>query len=220
MKQSQTGEDIDEIVDEDFSSKIEQNESQILSKSNEGLTVSNGNQKEYLNDFNRNSIEIGSAQHIFPVFKKPESILTKFNNKIEFQFNWAQLKTRNQCISIILTNLRKALRLRMSTQMEPFLPIPQPSCKIWHGVKTARAKKTKIILEHNFTLYKTQNIGKPEYLTTTIFEENEEKGATSEEDEKLDQFERDNSENVESEFEFKFEDKKAKEVRYFKDLLK
>ena len=104
--------------------------------------------------------------------------------------------------------------------MEPFLPIPQHSCKIWHGVKTSRAKKTEITLEHNFTLYKTQNIGKPEYLTTTIFEENEEKGATSEEDEKLDQFERDNSENVESEFEFKFEDKKAKEVRYFKDLLK
>ena len=77
MKQSQTGEDIDEIVDEDFSSKIEQNESQILSKSNEGLTVSNGNQKEYLNDFNRSSIEIGSGQHIFPMFKKPESILTK-----------------------------------------------------------------------------------------------------------------------------------------------
>ena len=87
MKQSQTGEDIDEIVDEDFSSKIEQNESQIPVKSNETLTVSNGNQKEYLNDFNRSSIEIGSAQHIFPVFKKPESILTKFNNKIEFQFN-------------------------------------------------------------------------------------------------------------------------------------
>ena len=77
MKQSQTGEDIDEIVDEDFSSKVEQNESQILSKSNESLTVSNGNQKAYLNDFNRSSIEIGSAQHIFPMIKKPERILTK-----------------------------------------------------------------------------------------------------------------------------------------------
>ena len=36
----------------------------------------------------------------------------------------------------------------------------------------------------------------------------------------MDQFERDNSENVESEFEFKFEDKQAKEVGYFKVLLK
>ena len=60
----------------------------------------------------------------------------------------------------------------------------------------------------------TQNIGKPEYLTTTIFEENEEKGATSEEDEKLDQFERDNSENVENEFEFKFEDNEETEVGF------
>lgn len=83
MKQSQTGEDIDEIVDEDFSSKIEQNEPRILSKSNESLTVSNGNQKEYLNDFNRSSIEIGSAQHIFPMmFKKAEGIYPNF-----IQFN-------------------------------------------------------------------------------------------------------------------------------------
>ena len=83
MKQSQTGEDIDEIVDEDFSSKMEQNESQILSKSNEILAVSNGNQKEYLNDFNRSSIEIGSAQHIFPMmFKKAEGIYPNF-----IQFN-------------------------------------------------------------------------------------------------------------------------------------
>lgn len=36
----------------------------------------------------------------------------------------------------------------------------------------------------------------------------------------MDQFERDNSENVESEFEFKFEDKQAKEVSYFKVLVK
>jgi len=48
----------------------------------------------------------------------------------------------------------------------------------------------------------TQNIGKPEYITTTIFEENEEKVATSEDEEQIDEFERENSENVISEFEF------------------
>ena len=62
MKQSQTGEDIDEIVDEDFSSKIETHEAQILEKVETLAVHTNGNQTEYLNDFNRSPIEIGLAK--------------------------------------------------------------------------------------------------------------------------------------------------------------
>ena len=48
----------------------------------------------------------------------------------------------------------------------------------------------------------TQNIGKPEYLTTTIFEESEEKTPKSDEDQDFGMCEIDNSEDVVNEFEF------------------
>lgn len=156
LPQSITGDEIDEIIDED----VAYTESAVL------------NQK--------GSIDENTATDVYADNGKPKNETSEYFP----DFNHSPMEIETE--PVYLNSLDKSHEGSSSEDIQQQLGNELPDSAFLQSL--------------------TQNIGKPEYLTTTIFEENEEKIPTSDDEQQIDEFERENSENVISEFEFtKFE---------------